>query len=236
MKASVTHSIVVTMRSGSKDNWGIQTELTVQTRTSQKELFEAVKTTGETISNTVEESMKVGGSFPFGPGSIDVETSSDFANTVTTGIKNSMKSEYEYESESSKVMTTTVSQGYFAYEKLGEPMKVVYKEVWKIGGQQFKVVYLNCDEAESKEEGSDYHERDVTMEVAADHVWYRIKAAGYLYLSAGLGVQKHILGADYLDRGAYDQQWAFENGLLVSRSGKTAFSYSGEKGWNYFNK
>ena len=73
MKASVQRTIVARLIAGSEDSWGREEELTEQTHTTRRDLFEQVSEHSNEMQSTVEASMKVGASFPISVVSLDME-------------------------------------------------------------------------------------------------------------------------------------------------------------------
>jgi len=220
MEASVQHTIVAHLMSGSGDSWGREETVTEQTRTTRRNLYEQVKENYKEMSKTVEASMEVGASFPIKVVSVDVKASSGFSETVTTGIKDSSRSVGEYTKETDTSMSEKVSHHYTANPESGQPDKVVYREVWRIGNRPFKKVYLVCEEGDIPKNEVE----KVEMTVAVDYMWHSITNKWNEAISAG-GPASRFGFANSVSPNphAYDQQWAFsgKNGkFLTSRSGK----------------
>ena len=114
MEASVQRTIVTRLMSGSGDSWGREETVTEQTRTTRRNLYEQIKENYTEMLKTVEASMKVGASFPIKVVNIDVEASSGFSQTVTTGVNDSSRSVGEYTKETDKTISEKVSHHYTA--------------------------------------------------------------------------------------------------------------------------
>lgn len=182
--------------------------------------------------------MKLGASFPVKAVSVSAEASSSFALTVEAGLESSKTKIKEYESETIKEVTTEVYHKYTAHPA-GGAVKVVFKEVWKLGDTVFKVAFLNCDENESKKEGWKDEKQDVTSLVAVARQWYRLRTGNSYLNSRGYAHwTPTILAIGNRDQYSYDQQWAFDNGHLISKSGRDAFCYKPprDQGWCYHSE
>ena len=117
-------------------------------------------------------------------------------------------------------MSEKVSHHYTANPESGQPDKVVYREVWRIGKRPFKKVYLVCEEGDIPKNKVE----KVEMTVAVDYVWHSITNNWNEAISVG-GPASHSHFANNVSHNphAYDQQWAFsgKNGkFLTSRSDK----------------
>lgn len=223
MKASVQRTPVARLTPGSKDTWGMENTVREQSRTTRKQLFEEFKRHTSNMSSNIETSMTVGASFPVKAVSVSAEASTSFSHTVETGVETSSTKIGEYESENISDVTQMESHKYTP-NPAGGAVKIVFKEEWKLGDTIFRVVYLNCDEPETKEKGWPKETEDVTMDVGVDRQWYHVKNGNGEYLSIGKKWSNgyHFLEPKTLSEHSYDQQWTLAGTNLMTRSGKWA--------------
>lgn len=224
MKASVQRSVVSRLTPGSGDSWDSTTVYKEQQRTTRKQLYEETNRWNVDVSSTVATSMTMGASFPIEVIGFSAEASASFSLTVQVGIESSSTVINNYEKETITELTHE-TQTHYAANPAGGEVKVVFEEKWKLGNTVFRIVYLNCDEAESEKAEWAYEEKDVTMSVGVDHQWYHIKNGIGHYLQAGdpnNGLQSQFLVVKALVSYSYDQQWTLDRHHLMSRSNRYA--------------
>ena len=148
MQASVHHEVVSTLAAGTKDYWTALNTMKKKTRTTRSSLYEVAKEQSSSTQTSIENAMSAGASFPFKGIDFSVEASSTFRTEVEIGIRSSSKFAAEYSRETETMFEKAVTQYYSAYPKTTDSDRVVYHEVWKIGGKEFKSNYFACTKVE----------------------------------------------------------------------------------------
>jgi len=217
LKASVVRIVIGNLSSSSESSHTFSVTKKEQTRTIRKELYQETHKYAESMSSTIETSMSLGASFPVKAVQVEASASAHFSQTIQSSIEHSRTQISSYETETISTVTSVVSQTFKA-NAIGEPDKVVYKEVWKLGETVLRELYHDCDVAESEKEGWAMEVEDVTMSVAVDRQWYSIKNGDGQFLNAGhdtVAGLVTLIGSD----NSYAQQWTLDQRHLISKDG-----------------
>ena len=215
LKASIQRTVEGTLSASSGTSHTIEEETTVQTRATRKQLYQETSKWALDMSGTVEASMSWGASFPIKIVKVESSSSIDFSLIVEGGIASSKTRKTEYAEENVSTVRSKVTQIFVSNAKGGED-KVVYREVGKLGETVFRDLSLDTTVAKSKEQGWAMEVQDVTMTVAVDRQWYRIKNGNGQYLNAGGGFTNLLVTKG--PNNSYAQQWALDQGHLISKS------------------
>jgi len=191
-------------------------------RTSRSSLYEAAKETTLDMKASIEHSMTAGASFPIKVVDVNIGSSLTTTASIERSVKDSSRFKTTYAEETQTIFESKTSKvcASQVYHPGGSAAKdqVVFTETVLLGHKTLRVDYFcrSRDEYE-KLKAKGHVEGEITVIVGVDYQYYRIKLPERnLYLKAGVGIA--TLDAVRYD-GSYAQQWVFDRGTLVAKSG-----------------
>ena len=225
VRASVHRERVQTLAAGTNDYWKATTKMRTKTRTSRSTLYEVAKEESSSVKTSVEIALKAGASFPFKGINFSGEASSTFRTEVENSIQTSSKFAAEYSRETESMFERAVTRQYSAYSKTTDSDRVVYHEVWKIGGKVFKSNYFACDEVEFDAMKSEVE--DITWRVGVDYQWYKIQANNVAIVIAEGNPEKYN-GVNLImwkPSNSFTSSWRFDDDdkNIVNRGGRVNY-------------